>query len=211
MFDGNCCQAPDLAIVGFLAPCLRETRIALEIKSVSVATDRDDDLRSIRLPFRAKSRIGQPSAKKCAASARTIRIYAAPLAPPAVRAPCAPRLVDFRDTHDFTAQRTAAARSAGQRFGGSRDSVHSVTTRRRRCSRKPSMRRRMRIGDCRTRRHPVEIDAAEGWDFHSRMPSVEAGHQGEHIDLKALDPADLNSQQPMEAHLDTGPAVGAAE
>src|ERR1700730_10729597 len=106
MFDGDRCQTLDLAIVGFLAPCLRETRIALEIKSVSVATDRDDDLRSIRLPFRAKSRIGQPSAKKCAASARTIHIYAAPLAPQAVRAPCAPGGVDFRDTHDFTAART---------------------------------------------------------------------------------------------------------
>src|SRR5260221_7568689 len=120
MFDGERCQALDLAIVGFLAPCLREAWIALEIEAVSVPSDRDDDLRSICLAFRAKPRIGQPSAKKCAASAGTIHICAAPLAPQAVRAPCAPRLVDFRDTHDFTAQRATAARPAGQRFGGCR-------------------------------------------------------------------------------------------
>src|SRR6266849_11113115 len=117
--DGR--ETLDLAVVGFLAPCFREARIALKIEAVAVAADRDDDLRTIRLPLRAKPRIGEPSTQKGAASDWTIRVYAAPLAPHAVRAPRAPRFVDLRDAHDFAAQGATAARSPGQRFARSRN------------------------------------------------------------------------------------------
>src|SRR5258706_331438 len=120
--DGG--ETPDLAVVGFLAPCFRKARIALKIESVAVAADRDDDLRSIGLPFRGKPRIGEPSAQKSAASARAIRICAAPLAAHAVGTPRAPRLVDFRDTHDLAAQGAAAARPPRQRFCRSGNLIH---------------------------------------------------------------------------------------
>src|SRR5262249_1467900 len=120
----DCCETLDLAVVGFLAPRLREAWIALKTESVAVAADRDDDLRSIGLPFGTKPRIGEPSAQKGAAPAGAIRVYAAPLAARAVGAPCAPRLVDFRDTHDLAAQRAAAARSCRQWFSRSGNLVH---------------------------------------------------------------------------------------
>ena len=82
----------DLAVVRLLAPCFREARIALESEAVAVAIDRYNDFRSIRLPFRTKPRIDKPAAQKGTASVWTTRIYAAPLATQAVRAPRAPRL-----------------------------------------------------------------------------------------------------------------------
>src|SRR5258708_27775107 len=120
--DGG--ETPDLAVVGFLAPCFRKSRIALKIESVAVAVDRDDDLRSIGLPFRTKPRIGEPSAQKRGASAGANRIYATPLAAHAVGAPCTPRLVDFPDTHDLAAQGAAAARPHTHHFGRSRKLIH---------------------------------------------------------------------------------------
>src|SRR5262249_2285974 len=85
--DGG--ETRDLAVIGFLAPCFREAGIALKIESVAVAAHGDDDLRSIGFPFRAKSRIGEPSAEEGAAAAGAIRIDAASPAALAVRAPCA--------------------------------------------------------------------------------------------------------------------------
>src|SRR5258708_7608615 len=39
--DGG--ETLDLAVVGFLAPCFRKSRIALKIESIAVAAPRDDD------------------------------------------------------------------------------------------------------------------------------------------------------------------------
>src|SRR5215831_13606326 len=75
----------------------------------------------------------------------------------------------------------------------------------------PSTRLPLRIGDCRARRRPVEVDAAEGWDFQRWMQRIDAGHEAEHVEFDALDHADLDSKEPIEACLDAGAAGGAAE
>src|SRR5215813_15087142 len=75
----------------------------------------------------------------------------------------------------------------------------------------PSTRLTLRVGDRRTRRRSVEIDAAKRRDFQRRMKRVEPGHEAEHVKLDALHYADLDSEEPIKARLDAGAAGGAAE
>ena len=46
--------------------------------------------------------------------------------------------------------------------------------------------------------------------FSAGMAQVEAGDQAEHIQLDALDPAELDAEQAPQARLDAGAAVGQA-
>src|SRR5262249_54018934 len=76
---------------------------------------------------------------------------------------------------------------------------------------RPSARRPLGIGDRRTRRHPVEVNAAEGGDFQRWMLTIEPGHEAEHIEFDALDHADLESKEPIEVRLEAGSASGTAK
>ena len=108
----------DLAVVGLLAPRLRETRIALEVETVAIASDGDHDLRAFGPPLNAKSRIDQPSAQESPALLGSSLIYSAADSPVAVSAPRPSRLFQCRDTENLAAKGTAAAGPAGQRLGG---------------------------------------------------------------------------------------------
>jgi hypothetical protein len=46
----------------------------------------------------------------------------------------------------------------------------------------PSTRLPLRIGNARTRRRRVEVEAAQHGDFQRRMQRIEPGHEAEHID-----------------------------
>jgi hypothetical protein len=62
VFNSDRCHPPDLGMVRLFAPSFRKTRIALELETVSLSVDADDDPRAIWLPLRPEPWVSEPSA-----------------------------------------------------------------------------------------------------------------------------------------------------